>query len=173
MTWSRAGIVRKTASHAIRCSQHMWSSSATRALASWSLQAFGHSLTGVLSAEGFLLHLLQEEMEEGEVSLRAAAAPSPPGGNAVQPPAEGAQEAAAAAAALPDQADGQPSTVAELQQQGSQEPPPLPSETVQPEPDGSAEQAGIPPDSAAGSSEAVSEADRPELVSEAASGGTF
>ena len=113
--------------------------------------------------------LLQEEMEEGEVPSRAAAVLSSPGDTAVQPPAEGAQEAAAAAA-LPQQADGQPVTAAELQQQGSEEPPPLPSEAVPPEANGIAEQAGVAPDSAAGSSNAVSEAHRPELVSEAASG---
>ena len=109
-------------------------------------------------------------MEEGEVPSRTAAAPSSPGDNAVQPPAEGAQQAAAAAA-LPEEAAGQPGTLAELQQQGSEEPPPLPSEAVPRGADGIAEQAGVPPDSAASSSISVSEAPVPELVSKAASGG--
>ena len=147
---------------------------ATSALASLSWQALGHPLVGIsLSAEGLLSKLLQEEMEEGEVPSRAAAilsSPGAPGDSDVQPPAENAQEAAATAA-LPEQADGQPGMAAELQQRGSEEPPPLPSEAVPPEPDGSAEQAGVPPDSVAGSSDAVSEAHGPKLVSEAASGG--
>ena len=143
---------------------------ATSALASLSWHVLGHPDWASFHAEGLILELLQEEMEEGEVPSRAAVAPSSPGATAVQPPAEGAQEAAAAAA-LPEQADGQPSTVAELQQQGSEEPPPLPSEAVPPEADGIAEQANLLPDSAAGSSDAASEAHRPESVSEPASGG--